>query len=379
MARTWSVCMRGIALRGGALTAALREQIDRAFLGLAVVAHLCISLLGAGTLAVRAANAERAGSALFEPSVLLFLLAGGSTALLLLHMSRSMALRQPDRETVPALDDACAPMAQHRRVMAAFTSSGIPFGMRTSTPAFRAAPDASAFDGLMDSVGHELRTPLNAIIGFSELMQRELLGPLGPRYQDYVRHIRDSGLAVLKAAEETMALTSLLADRGRARTQAVELDALLDETCRSPEARERGIRIVRGAPCQAMVRAEPAALRQSLANLIAAAVLRAPEHKPISMTTRAMNGAVALCMTFTDDGPDGGTRGAATRRSMAVARMLFELQGVALTESRCHDGAWRVTAILPLADFSVRAIAAKTCMARTGSFEMDSLRGASRA
>ncbi len=35
-------------------------------------------------------------------------------------------------------------------------------------------------------MSHELRTPLNAIIGFAEIMQQELFGPVGhPRYKDY--------------------------------------------------------------------------------------------------------------------------------------------------------------------------------------------------
>ena len=356
MAWTWSVRLRGMALRAGALKAALREQVDRAFLGLAVLAHLCISLFGAATLVFRAARAEHPVSALLDPSVVLFFLAGGSTALLLLHMSRSMALDRPHPGATCALEEAAASMARQQRVMAIFTASGIPVAMPNPDAALRAKADASAFSGLMDSVGHELRTPLNAIIGFSELMQRELLGPLGsPRYQDYVRHIRDSGLAVLKAAEDTMALTSLLADRGRARSEAIDLDTLLDEACSSPEARSRGIRIVRGAPCAARVRAEPAALRQSLGNLVAAAVLRAPAHRPISITTRVVDGTVKLCVIFADSAPDAGTRGAATRRSIAVARMLFELQGVALVERQCRDGAWRMTAALPLAHSAPRA------------------------
>lgn len=43
------------------------------------------------------------------------------------------------------------------------------------------------------NMSHELRTPLNAVIGFSEIMEQELLGPIGtPRYKTYVRDIQVS-------------------------------------------------------------------------------------------------------------------------------------------------------------------------------------------
>jgi two-component system cell cycle sensor histidine kinase PleC len=37
------------------------------------------------------------------------------------------------------------------------------------------------------NMSHELRTPLNAIIGFSEMIQRQMLGPIGTeKYLDYI-------------------------------------------------------------------------------------------------------------------------------------------------------------------------------------------------
>jgi PAS domain S-box-containing protein len=47
-------------------------------------------------------------------------------------------------------------------------------------------------------MSHELRTPLNAIIGFSELMTRELIGPIGnDTYREYVGDILQSGQLLL--------------------------------------------------------------------------------------------------------------------------------------------------------------------------------------
>lgn len=57
--------------------------------------------------------------------------------------------------------------------------------------------------------GHELRTPLNAVIGFSELMLTEVFGPLGHgKYQDYARHIRDSGTRLLETAHDILDLAA---------------------------------------------------------------------------------------------------------------------------------------------------------------------------
>src|SRR3954471_15074110 len=61
--------------------------------------------------------------------------------------------------------------------------------------ALQAADQANvAKTNFLARMSHELRTPLNAVIGFAEIMEHELFGPLGhPRYKDYSVGILASG------------------------------------------------------------------------------------------------------------------------------------------------------------------------------------------
>src|SRR3546814_19718856 len=52
-------------------------------------------------------------------------------------------------------------------------------------------------------MSHELRTPLNAVIGFSEIMESELLGPLGSaQYQSYAADIHESAQHLLTLSND---------------------------------------------------------------------------------------------------------------------------------------------------------------------------------
>lgn len=60
------------------------------------------------------------------------------------------------------------------------------------------------------NMSHELRTPLNAIIGFAEMMELEMLGPLGQtRYRDYTRVIGNSGTLLLGIINDILDLAKI--------------------------------------------------------------------------------------------------------------------------------------------------------------------------
>jgi signal transduction histidine kinase len=65
-----------------------------------------------------------------------------------------------------------------------------------------------AKSGFLATMSHELRTPLNAIIGFSEMMQREVLGALGnEQYRAYVGDIHASGTHLLQIINDILDLS----------------------------------------------------------------------------------------------------------------------------------------------------------------------------
>lgn len=64
------------------------------------------------------------------------------------------------------------------------------------------------------NMSHELRTPLNAVIGFSEMMERQLLGPLGnEKYLEYISGIRKSGEHLLSLISDILDMSKIEAGK----------------------------------------------------------------------------------------------------------------------------------------------------------------------
>ena len=75
------------------------------------------------------------------------------------------------------------------------------------------------------TMSHELRTPLNAIMGFSEILKREMFGPLSvPAYKDYAGDIHHSGGYLLDLINDILDLSRI--EAGRREIQEEPFDIL---------------------------------------------------------------------------------------------------------------------------------------------------------
>jgi signal transduction histidine kinase len=79
------------------------------------------------------------------------------------------------------------------------------------------------------NMSHELRTPLNAIIGFSEVMNGELLGPIGTRrYLEYANDINESAQHLLHIINDILDLSQIEAGQMRLHEEWVTMDSVVN-------------------------------------------------------------------------------------------------------------------------------------------------------
>jgi two-component system cell cycle sensor histidine kinase PleC len=167
----------------------------------------------------------------------------------------------------------------------------------------RAEEANQAKSKFLANMSHELRTPLNAIIGFSEIMESGMFGPLGTeKYDEYCRDIRESGKYLLDVINDVLDMSKIEAGRMRLAQEPLDLGRLLGEAVRvvSGRAEEKSISLVsRVEPGIGMV-ADRRAVKQIVLNLLSNAVKFTPEGGRIRLRGRATSASVVIAIA--DDG-----------------------------------------------------------------------------
>jgi two-component system cell cycle sensor histidine kinase PleC len=88
------------------------------------------------------------------------------------------------------------------------------------------------------NMSHELRTPLNAIIGFSDMIERQMLGPLGSeKYVDYASSIKDSGEHLLDLITDILDMSKIEAGKYDLDLEKIQLGNVVNTAVRMIESR----------------------------------------------------------------------------------------------------------------------------------------------
>ena len=196
------------------------------------------------------------------------------------------------------------------------------------------------------NVSHELRTPLNAIIGFTEIMELQMYGPLGDeRYHGYTQHVLQSSHHLLSIINDLLDMAKVEAGKLELSERTIDV-APLAESCLAllRERMTRGslsltVLMPTGGP---LLWADERLLKQMLINLLDNAVKFTPEGGTISLQAQiADNGGYSITVSDTGIGiaPED------------IKRVLEPFGQIETATSRSHNG----TGLgLPLVDAMVK-------------------------
>ncbi len=155
------------------------------------------------------------------------------------------------------------------------------------------------------NVSYELRTPLNTIIGFAEVLNGDMFGPLNERQSEYIGGILEASEALLELINDILDLATIEAgymtlDRGQfdIHTMIAGVFALNRERARGKEQKL----VLDCAPDIGSMFANERRLKQVLFNLVSNAIKFTPERGVITLASRVVGDQVEFRVADTGVG-----------------------------------------------------------------------------
>ncbi len=148
----------------------------------------------------------------------------------------------------------------------------------------------------MAALAHEVRSPLNAMVGFAEIIETELYGPLGnDRYKDYARNIQTSGQHILSVTEDYLGLARQTSGQATLSPSRIHIRQMIERVVDmiGPLALNADVDIKVDAPWSLPdLRADSSKLDQILINLLVNAI-KFTDH----------GGRITIAAATASDGP----------------------------------------------------------------------------
>ena len=129
-------------------------------------------------------------------------------------------IRGRGREPFTEEDLATAEELARRTTAAVDTSRVFRIAVAARAEAEQANRAKSTF---LATMSHELRTPLNAVLGYVDLLDAELAGPLTPGQRDYIARVRTSGRHLLGLIAEILDLAKVESGQMTVRSERVRI------------------------------------------------------------------------------------------------------------------------------------------------------------
>lgn len=181
------------------------------------------------------------------------------------------------------------------------------------------------------NISHELRTPLNAIIGFSDMMHREVLGPIdNAQYADYINDIHMSGAYLLELINDILDMSRIEAGRLTLETKPCSLRSLLDDCIHivSAQAEAQKIELQPSIPKDIEVVLDKRAIKQVMLNLMSNAIKFTPEGGAVQLLAEMDQASVHIYVKDTGIGIEEN----------AISKLGKPFQQVENQLTKCHSG-----------------------------------------
>ena len=158
------------------------------------------------------------------------------------------------------------------------------------------------------NMSHELRTPLNAIIGFSEIIESEILGQAqgNSKYVDYARDINEAGIHLLNVINDILDIAKI--EVGELELAGDEID-VTESLCvclkmLTGQAQKNGIQLERTGQDNLLgLRGDEKKFKQIVINLLSNAIKFTPEGGKVTLSAEVEDdGSLKLAVSDTGIG-----------------------------------------------------------------------------
>jgi len=168
----------------------------------------------------------------------------------------------------------------------------------------RAETASRAKSDFLANMSHELRTPLNAIIGFSEVMQAQIYGPIAnDKYLSYLGDIHSSGQHLLTMINQILDLARAESGRMEVQFAPVAVPDVVEQSLRMvrQRAEAKSITLIVDVPSNMPpIESDELKLRQVLINLLSNAVKFTDEGGAVNVS--AGTDAAGVWLRVSDTG-----------------------------------------------------------------------------